>query len=203
MESLGRNNLVRSVIKKGKHWGNVPLIDIVLGDFEVRVAGLKFLQSIWKAWSQVRHLIYPRYAVGKNPYYYSVKDISIWWGVYLNDKPLAVTQCCSTKIWNIKGISLLQDVIINNQMGSWEEIKRKFNFPNSQKKTYTLVSKALGSLFPGKSFNTHQFLEQVRCQDGKLLGEFSSRQIYKLLNRSLDIIDRINQVWGIDWSCSR
>ena len=81
--------------------------------------------------------------------------------MYLNAKPMALTQSCSSRIWNNKGISLLQDVIINNQMGSWEEIKRKFNISNSLKKTYTLVCRALGSHFLCKSFNTHNFLEYI------------------------------------------
>lgn len=68
-------------------------------------------------------------------------------------------------------------MVIDNQMGSWEDIKRKFNIPNSHKKTFTLVSKALGSQFSGKYLNTNQFIEQVRWQDGKNMSEFSSKQI--------------------------
>lgn len=167
-------NIIRATIKKGKLWDNVPLMDIVFGDFEVKVTGSKVFQSIWKAWVQVRPLIQSRYVVGKSPYY-SVKDRSLWWGVYLNGKPLALTQCCSARSWNKKGISLIQDVIVGHQMGSWEDIKSKFNIPNTEKKTFTLVSKVVGSHFLGKILNSDQFIEQLRWQDGKLLNEFSSK----------------------------
>lgn len=70
--------------------------------------------------------------------------------------------CALLRIWNSKGISLVQDVVLDNQMSFWDNIKRKFNIPNSQKKTFTIVSKALCSLFPSKSLNTQQFLDQVR-----------------------------------------
>ena len=47
---LVRNNISRAVIKKGKSWNNIPLINIVLGDFDARVAGSNIFQSIWRAW---------------------------------------------------------------------------------------------------------------------------------------------------------
>ena len=88
-------------------------------------------------------------------------DRSLWWGVYLNEKRLALTQCCSAKSWNKKGISLIQDVIVNNQVGSWEDLKSKFNIPGTQKKTFTLVTKALGPFFLGKCLNLDQFVGQL------------------------------------------
>lgn len=88
-------------------------------------------------------------------------------------------------------------------MGSWEDIKRTFNIPNTQKKTFTLVNKALGSRFSGKYLNAKQFIEQIHWKDGKMLNEFSSQQIYSLHNQKMDIFDRINQLWGFEWSHTR
>ena len=48
---LIRNNIERAIVKKGKQWQNIPLVDLVFGDFEVKVAGTKVFQSIWKAWA--------------------------------------------------------------------------------------------------------------------------------------------------------
>ena len=38
---LIRNNLLKSVIKKGKNWKDFPMIDIVLGEFKMRLFGSK------------------------------------------------------------------------------------------------------------------------------------------------------------------
>lgn len=75
----------------------VPLSDIFWGDFEVKVSGSKIFLTLWKAWCQVKPLLCSRTVVGKN-LSYTILDRSIWWGVYLNDKPLALTQCCLAKI---------------------------------------------------------------------------------------------------------
>ncbi|XP_057825619.1 uncharacterized protein LOC131037482 [Cryptomeria japonica] len=50
---LIRNNIKRSVVKKGKTWTNIPLCDIVLGDYNMKVFGSSVFASLWKAWSQV------------------------------------------------------------------------------------------------------------------------------------------------------
>ena len=36
---LIRNNLLKSIIRKGKNWKDVPVIDIVLGEFKMRLFG--------------------------------------------------------------------------------------------------------------------------------------------------------------------
>ena len=76
---------------------------------------------------------------------------------------------------------MIQDVIVNNQVGSWEVLKGEFNIPSTQKKTFTLVTKALCPFFPGKCMNSNQFIGKLKWQDGKLLNEFSSKQIYSFL----------------------
>ena len=47
---LIRNNLLKSVIRKGKNWKDVPVIDIVLGEFKMRLFRSKKFQTFWKAW---------------------------------------------------------------------------------------------------------------------------------------------------------
>ena len=47
---LIRNNLLKSVVRKGNNWKDVPVIDIVLGEFKMRLFGLKKIQNFWKAW---------------------------------------------------------------------------------------------------------------------------------------------------------
>ena len=59
-----------------------------MGDFKKKVFGSKVLTSFWSAWSQVRELISCRNATWGPPNYIVI-DRSIWWGLYLNNKPLA------------------------------------------------------------------------------------------------------------------
>ena len=129
-----RNNVERLFIKKGKQWDNIPFWDIIMGYFKMKVFGSKVFSSLWSTWTQMREFICCRNATGVPPNYI-VTDISIWWGLYLNDKPLALTQSCSAKKWNEKGISLISDFMVNNKIGSWDDISKKFNIPNSQRKT--------------------------------------------------------------------
>ena len=50
MEILIRNNLLKFVIRKGKNWKDVQVIDIVLHEFKMRLFGSKIFQNFWKAW---------------------------------------------------------------------------------------------------------------------------------------------------------
>ena len=86
--------------------------------------------------------------VAGGPPHYLLKDISIWWGLSYNGKPLALTQSCSAKAWNLKGISLIQDIMDGGQLRECVDIKYRFNIPDSQKKTYTFIKKAMLSCNP-------------------------------------------------------
>lgn len=135
---LIRNNINRSDIKKGKGWKDVPLWDKLMGTMNLSVFGSKVFQSIWKAWVRVRDLLLFRGASGGPPAY-SVVDRSIWCGVEANNKPLALTQSCSAKNWVKYGISTVQDVLIDNRLGDWEELSNKYHIPSSQKKTFYFI----------------------------------------------------------------
>ena len=41
---LIRNNILRSIIRKGKLWKDIPLLDIVFGDFNMKIFGSKIFQ---------------------------------------------------------------------------------------------------------------------------------------------------------------
>ena len=75
-EILIRNNLLKSVIRKGKNWKDVPVIDILLGEFKMRLFGPKIFQTFWKPWIHLRKYIQVREAIGGPPYFL-VKDRSI------------------------------------------------------------------------------------------------------------------------------
>ena len=87
---LIRDNLLKSIIRKGKNWNDLPVIDIVLGEFKMRLFGSKIFQTFWKAWIQVRKYIQVREAT-EGPPYFHVRDRSIWWGLSYTNKALALT----------------------------------------------------------------------------------------------------------------
>ena len=60
-----------------------------------------------------------------------------------------------------------------------------------------VLTKPLGSHFPGKSLNSDQFIEQLQWQDGKLLNKFSSKQIYSLLVYKMDIFIGLIRFGGL------
>ncbi|XP_059078008.1 uncharacterized protein LOC131876588 [Cryptomeria japonica] len=46
---LIRNNIICSVPKKAKKWKDLPILDILMGQFEVAPAGSNIFKSLWKA----------------------------------------------------------------------------------------------------------------------------------------------------------
>ena len=110
---LIRNNILRSVIRKGKLWKDIPLLDIVFGDFNMKIFGSKKIQIFWKAWIQVRRYIPIRGAAGGPPHYL-VKDRSIWWGLSYNGKHLALTQS-----YFCQGLELKGDLFDTRHYGWW------------------------------------------------------------------------------------
>ena len=127
---LIRNNILRFIIMKGKLWKDIPLMDIVFGDFNMKIFGSKIFQVFWKAWIQVRQYIMMRGVVGGPPHYL-VKDRYIWWGLSYNVEHFSLTQSCSAKAWNLERISLIQDTMDDGQLREWEDIKCRFNIPDS------------------------------------------------------------------------
>ena len=120
----------------------------------------------------------------------------------LNDKPLSLIQSCSAKKWNEKGISLISDLMVNNRIGSWDEIFRKFDIPNSQRKTYTLLTKVLCKEKGGKFMDRNSFIKNVKWNDGTSIGNTSIKQIYDMFKTDQFVLQRIVNCWGLDYPFS-
>lgn len=116
---------------------------------------------------------------------YIVIDRSIWWGLYLNNKHLDLTQSYSIKQWDKKGIFFINDFLINNKLGSWDELSKKLGIPNSQKKTYNLLSKVINKEKIGKIMNNDKYGRFVSWDDGTPLKDSSK-------NRFMDCLRMIN-----------
>ena len=191
-----RNNIERSVIKKGKQWDNIPFWDIIIGDFKMKVFGYKVFSSLWSGWTQVRELLSCRNAT-RGPPNFIVIDRSIYWGLYLNNKLLALTLSCSTKKWNEKGISLIRDLMVNDRFGSWDEISKRFDIPKTQRKKYTLLEKVLCLEKGGKFIDNKSFIRNLKWNDGTNIGNTYVKQIYDMFKKDQFVLQLIVDCWGL------
>lgn len=92
----------------------------------------------------------------------AVADRSIWWGLYLNNKPLALTQSYSAKSWKNNGFSLIRDLFVDNRLGPCKEISVKIDIPTTQNKTYNLLLKAIDKFSMIQIYDSNSFLKQMK-----------------------------------------
>lgn len=114
----------------------------------------------------------------------------------MNNKPLALTQSCSTKKWNKKVISFISDPLVNKKLGSWDEISKKYEIPRSQKKTYTLLSKVIGKEKVGKILNWESFIKSAKWIDGNGIDNTSTKKIYGMFKCDKSVLLRVANCWG-------
>ena len=108
---LIRNNIQCGVPKKAKSWKGLPFCDLVAG--RVSVQGTWVFKSIWKAWEIVQGFIDNT----TFDHQYSIHgERSIWWNLNNAGKPLALTQGCSARSWNSKGIKCFMDIMDHNTL---------------------------------------------------------------------------------------
>ncbi|XP_059067540.1 uncharacterized protein LOC131858343 [Cryptomeria japonica] len=93
---LIKHNIERIFPKKACSWKNLPLGDLIVGNFSMVVQGSVIFKSIWHAWEHVRVFITNKEFYNDN---YLHGERSIWWNLSINDKPLALYQGCSAKSW--------------------------------------------------------------------------------------------------------
>ena len=60
----------------------------------------------------------------------------------MNNKPLALYQGCSAKSRAKFGITQFANIFEHDILIPWDDLKNKFNLPQSQKKTYNLILQA-------------------------------------------------------------
>ena len=127
---LVRHNIERGYPKEAKSWKYLPLCDLITGKFSVIVQGSMIFRSIWCAWDHVQKFI-------TNKDFYNDNQIhgerSIWWNLSVNNKPLALYQGCSAKSWAKAGITQFADIFEHDVLIPWDDLKNKFNLPQSQK----------------------------------------------------------------------
>jgi hypothetical protein len=191
---LIRNNIGRGYPKKAKFWKNLPLADLICGEFPTIVQGSTIFKSIWKAWDYVRQLITNKEFFGKNTLH---GERSIWWNLKLGNKPLALTQGCSAKIWANNGIKQFVDIFEKDSLIKWEELKAKFNLPDVHKRTYNMIAKASKNI-PTICYVDSDNYQKIKWPSGIALLNIKAKDIYKVINHNEDILSHINKIWYTD-----
>lgn len=177
---LVRNNILRGYPKKAKSWKELPFADILFGKLPTYVHGSPVFKTIWKAWESSRHCI------SDNSFHSDSLlhgERSIWWNLYRQGKPLALTQGCLTKFWNKLGTSTFIDLFENDCLISWEELKNKYNLPAAHKKTYFMISRACSNI-PSRCFIDSHRYNNSKWTDGTLLYKIKAKNVYNSLNNN-------------------
>ncbi|XP_057873664.2 uncharacterized protein LOC131079670 [Cryptomeria japonica] len=188
---LVRHNIVRGFPKKARSWRNLPFCDLIVGNFLVNVQGSAIFRSIWRAWDHVRNFI-------TNKDFHDAKHLygerSIWWNLHQAGKPLALSKGCSARLWAKLGISQLADLFENDKLINWDELKNRFNTPDSQKKTYNMIVKATKDLPSNCHVDSHRYLK-CKWPDGVIMVNLKAKNIYRIIDHNENIINHINTVW--------
>lgn len=130
------NNIKMAVPQGSKTWKSLPFCDLVAGGFPVSVLGSLVFKSIWRACKVVRSKISNSRASNND---LICKERYIWWNLYHNSKPLALTRGCFAKRWASKGIYCFKDNINKDCLISWDELSNKFDLPASNRRTYNMI----------------------------------------------------------------
>lgn len=71
---------------------------------------------------------------------------SLWWNLKHNDKPLALLQGCSARVWASKGLANFSDIIKDGHLLSWNEVMQIYDIPISHSKAYNVLKDARAPL---------------------------------------------------------
>lgn len=123
---------------------------------------------------------------------------SIWWNLYHNSKPLALTQGCSTRFWHNKGVKYLMDILENDNLITWEDLSSKYNLPALHKRTYNMIRNACKTLnLPRNTHvHVHRYLSFL-WKDGSPLPKIKANVIYNSLNHDTSVIDHVNTLQNV------
>ena len=80
---------------------------------------------------------------------------------------------------------------MGGQLG--EELKSRFNIPDSQKKTYTLIKKAIKFNSPCDIVYLKVFLDKFKWADGILLKDTTTKWLYLCMKNDSSLIARV--IW--------
>lgn len=187
---LVRNNIQCSTPKIAKKWKNLPMGDLIAGNFEVSLVGSEVFKSIWKAWNHVRQYISNKDIIDKKGSLNLGR--SIWWNVLHNGKQLAYLQGCSTLKWHNQELVTFEHILEDGTLTSWETLSSKFNLPLSQARTYTILKSALAPILASPNPSSPSSLASLYWIDGSPLLLSKAKIIYSALSDSMDILDHLN-----------
>ncbi|XP_059064589.1 uncharacterized protein LOC131856711 [Cryptomeria japonica] len=153
--------------------------------------GSVIFKSIWHAWEHVRVFITNKEFYNDN---YLHGERSIWWNLSINDKPQALYQGCSAKSWARSGITQFVDIFGHDKLIPRDDLKCKFNLPDTQKKTYNLILYASKDIPATCQVDSQRHLK-CKWPDGIVLDKLKAKYIYRIIDHNEDILMHINNVW--------
>ena len=155
------------------------------------VQGYVVFKSIWKAWEHVTDYINNKDCYNNNQLH---GERSIWWNLHLNGKPLALSQGCSARSWAKKGLNQFVNLFEFDCLSSWDNLKTKYDIPDSQKKTYNMILQASRNLPTLCHIDSHRHLK-CNWPGGVVMASLKAKNIYTIINHINDIIDHVNSIW--------
>lgn len=98
------------------------------------------------------------------------------------------------------GITQFADIYEHDVLIPWDDLKIKFNIPQSQKKTYNLILQATKDL---PSICHVDSIRHLKCKwpDGTVLDKLKAKNIYKVIDHNEDIIFHLNKIWYCSFDC--
>ena len=187
----------RSHCSRPRGWKNFCFTDCLSVDAPLVVQGSNVFKSIWKASKFVKHFLSNKDPIEKFCLLCGKK--SIWWNLSHGDKKLSLLRECSAKKWFELGISVFQDIILEDGFVEWEWLEKKYVLPKSQWRTYSVLRGALFNIGPIKGCCNVSCCDfQLLWPDHTLLHLVKSRYLYQLLTNNNDIFAHVNSRWGVE-----
>ena len=85
------------------------------------------------------------------------------------------------------------DIFEKDKLILWDELKNRFNHPNSHKKTYNMIIKASKDIPTICHVNSNIYLE-IKWPDGTIITKLKAKNIYSVINHNEAIISHVNKM---------
>ena len=136
---LVRNRIFLPIVR-GK-WQGVGWLDKLLHTPYFSIKASPSLQSVWKAWQRVSHLL--KWRDGSLQHGFSFSTSSIWWNRHIlyHDQPLALSFPKLSYVLSKKGINTVGDLWDFNNLDwlPWDVIRAQLNLNNKYKSFFIFV----------------------------------------------------------------
>ena len=95
------------------------------------------------------------------------------------------------------GVRTLSDILVNGKLVEWTVLKHQFSLEDSQKRTYSIISKALNMAGLGEKCCSNVCTFNIYCPNSSPLHLVKAKYIYSLLTADSSILDHLNCCWNL------